>query len=91
MSARQETQFTLSDLRGAFRRHRRKAIIVFCSAVGLAILGLYVVDPTYESEARLFVHVGRETVTLDPTGYFATKSWEACLPFTCPMVGRLST
>ncbi|MBW3599030.1 MAG: hypothetical protein KY475_17380 [Planctomycetes bacterium] len=48
-------------------RHRRKGAAFFCGAMLLTVIGLIVCPRTYTSEARLFVRLGRENVTLDPT------------------------
>lgn len=48
-------------------RHRRKAIAFFAGTMGLVVLALVLMPRTYVSEARLFVRLGRESVTLDPT------------------------
>jgi uncharacterized protein involved in exopolysaccharide biosynthesis len=48
-------------------RQKFKATFAFV-VIGAAALGVWYVAPrAYESEARLFVRVGRETVALDPT------------------------
>jgi uncharacterized protein involved in exopolysaccharide biosynthesis len=49
------------------RRHRRKAIAIpiACFVIGVAILFWF--PRTYQSEARLYLRVGRESVGLDPT------------------------
>ncbi len=48
-------------------RRRVLCLAIFCATLGL-VAGAWVLAPrTYLSEAKLFVRVGRETVTLDPT------------------------
>lgn len=52
---------------GACWRQKFKACLLF-AAIGTAAAALWVYTPrTYESESRLFVRVGRETVALDPS------------------------
>ncbi len=48
-------------------RHKRKMAVFFCATLSM-IVGVLVVFPrTYSSEARLFVRLGKESVSLDPT------------------------
>jgi len=68
---------TLQSQLDAFRRHRGKAITVFLLVVVLATIVLLVMPGTYESQALLYVRLGRESVTLDPvatTGQTMTVS-----------------
>jgi uncharacterized protein involved in exopolysaccharide biosynthesis len=51
----------------ALFRFKWRAIGFFCLTVTLAVIGLIVVAPTYRSEAKLLMRVGRESVSLDPT------------------------
>jgi uncharacterized protein involved in exopolysaccharide biosynthesis len=51
----------------ALYRHKGKSLLVFLAVAGLAMAALIVITPKYESEAKLFVRLGRESVTLDPT------------------------
>ncbi|GAB4140276.1 MAG: hypothetical protein Tsb009_09540 [Planctomycetaceae bacterium] len=48
-------------------RHRKKAGLFFIVTVVLVVVGVLVCPKTYQSEAKLFVRMGRESVTLDPT------------------------
>lgn len=52
---------------GACWRQKFKACLAFCAVAGLAATAWTYAPRTYESEARLFVRVGRETVALDPS------------------------
>src|SRR4051812_20100956 len=58
---------TSRDICRTLFRHKKKAISCFllttAAAAGVACFW----PRTYRSEAKLFVHVGRETVALDPT------------------------
>ncbi len=56
----------LQDRLEVFRRHRRKAISFFLIVVLTSTVCLLLTPGTYESEAALFVQLGRESVTLDP-------------------------
>ncbi|MEM9352748.1 MAG: GumC family protein [Planctomycetota bacterium] len=68
MVTQQETTAPgISDLLRVVRRHRLKSGFVFVLIAALAVASLLVLPRTYESEALLFVDVGRESVTLDPT------------------------
>src|SRR5438874_4908976 len=48
---------------------RHKAKIIFCFVLSICASAAVVLfwPRSYQSQAKLFVHVGRETVTLDPT------------------------
>lgn len=48
-------------------RHKQKALSCFAIVLGAAVVAVLFWPRTYKSESKLFVHVGRETVTLDPT------------------------
>jgi uncharacterized protein involved in exopolysaccharide biosynthesis len=52
---------------GALWRQKFKALVGFCAVGGAAIALFKYVPRSYESESRLFVRVGRESVALDPT------------------------
>jgi len=58
---------TLRDLCRVLFRHKFKSISFFCLAVAAGVAGVLFLPRSYESEAKLFVRVGRESVTLDPT------------------------
>jgi uncharacterized protein involved in exopolysaccharide biosynthesis len=58
---------TLPEIVAALKRHWLKGGVV---AVGMLILvaaAVYSLPRTYQSEAKIIVKIGRETVTLDPT------------------------
>lgn len=57
----------LEYLRVAYTRHKTKFRIAFFGTATLVAVGVFFMPKTYESEAKLFVRVGRESVTLDPT------------------------
>ncbi len=48
-------------------RHRRKALGFFFATVLVTLTALLMMSPVYESEAKLLIKVGRETVAMDPT------------------------
>jgi uncharacterized protein involved in exopolysaccharide biosynthesis len=55
---------------GAFtfvRLHRGKIILSFLLGIALTLAYLSLAPRTYQSEAKLFVRMGRESVSLDPT------------------------
>lgn len=58
---------TLQSIHRAFLRHRLMAAGFFVAGMLLVAFGLWVAPRTYESEAKLFVRVGRESITVDPT------------------------
>jgi polysaccharide biosynthesis protein PslE len=57
----------LGDLGRVLKRHPKKSFVTFCALMSLSIAVLILLPRTYESESLLFVRVGRESVTLDPT------------------------
>jgi uncharacterized protein involved in exopolysaccharide biosynthesis len=58
---------TLREISRILFRHKKKALALFCLVtIGTAFLVLFR-QKQYRSEAQLFVHIGRESVSLDPT------------------------
>lgn len=55
------------DLAAAVWARRFVAGFFFCVAMALVLAGIMACPRTYQSEAKLFVRLGRESVTLDPT------------------------
>jgi uncharacterized protein involved in exopolysaccharide biosynthesis len=51
----------------ALYRHKGKMLVVFCTIMAMFVVGLIVYPRSYTSEARLFVRLGKESVSLDPT------------------------
>lgn len=51
----------------AFRNHWLPAFLVFGATSLLAVLAMLLLPRTYSSESMIFVKLGRETVSLDPT------------------------
>jgi uncharacterized protein involved in exopolysaccharide biosynthesis/Mrp family chromosome partitioning ATPase len=62
-----QAEFSPVDLLRALFRRRRMACLVFVSAMGCSWLALSLWPRTYQSETRLYIRVGRESVGLDPT------------------------
>lgn len=58
---------SIQDVIDLVARHRRRALQVFIGVLGLTVVGLVVAPRAYQSEAKLFVRVGRESIGLDPT------------------------
>jgi polysaccharide biosynthesis protein PslE len=58
---------TILKLSRAFFRNKRKMSVAFCGTFTLLIAGLIVFPRTYSSESQLFVRLGKESVSLDPT------------------------
>lgn len=48
-------------------RQRKRTLLFFAAVMTLVVVGAFVCPKTYQSEAKLFVRLGRESVTLDPT------------------------
>jgi len=66
-TANSPTVLSTRDVFRIFARQRRKMIVCFCATMA-AVVGVLIVFPrTYSSEARLFVRLGKESVSLDPT------------------------
>ena len=59
--------FSLSTFISAARNHWYPAALVFGGTALLAVLAMIFLPRTYHSGAMLFVKLGRETVSLDPT------------------------
>ncbi|MDP7017699.1 MAG: hypothetical protein QGG36_17980 [Pirellulaceae bacterium] len=59
--------FTLRDTFRVLFRHKYRAAIVVCGLLGLTLAALVMMPRTYESEAKLFVRVGNETMSVDPS------------------------
>lgn len=58
---------SFDDLLRPLMRHRGKAVLAFLGVFCLAIVASLAVSDRYVSEARLFIRIGRATVSLDPT------------------------
>jgi len=54
-------------IRLALSRHRRRSILFFVGTMVLVTIGLIFCPRKYQSEAKLYVRVGRESISLDPT------------------------
>jgi uncharacterized protein involved in exopolysaccharide biosynthesis len=55
------------DVLRIFYRHKKKMVAVFCGTLVLFVAGLIAFPRSYTSEARLFLRLGKESVSLDPT------------------------
>ncbi len=51
----------------ALWKRRWRAVLVASAVMGLVVVGLVLAPRVYQSEAKLFVRVGRESIGLDPT------------------------
>ena len=60
-------EFSVRDLAYVLCRHKRKAFVLFVIIMVQGVLATLRAPEIYESEAKLMVRLGRETVTLDPT------------------------
>lgn len=58
---------SLRDLVAVPFRHKGKAILFFLLVFGLVALGTFTAPPVFESQAKLLVKPGRESLALDPT------------------------
>jgi len=62
-----QSDATLRDVYRLVFRHKWKALILFLTVVTAVTLYTIFCPRTYRSEGKLFVRLGRENVTLDPT------------------------
>ena len=67
MQAADQSRFSTRDAYRVLFRHKWRAVTVFMGTIVLLVAALIVCPRTYESESRLILRVGRESVTLDPT------------------------
>jgi uncharacterized protein involved in exopolysaccharide biosynthesis/Mrp family chromosome partitioning ATPase len=58
---------SLRDFYNALFRQKRKVVLFFLAVMLTAGLGTFLSSKTYQSEAKLMVRLGRESVSLDPT------------------------
>jgi polysaccharide biosynthesis protein PslE len=58
---------SVADVPQLLRRHRRKVVLFCLLAVGADLAWVVLARRTYESEAKLYLRVGRESLTLDPS------------------------
>jgi capsular exopolysaccharide synthesis family protein len=58
---------SLRDLYYVIFRQKRKIVLFFTAVMVATILGTFLAPKTYQSEGKLMVRLGRESVTLDPT------------------------
>jgi polysaccharide biosynthesis protein PslE len=59
--------WTLIDYFSALWRYKWRALTICLVAIGAGVAFILYMPKSYESEAKLFVRVGRENATLDPT------------------------
>jgi uncharacterized protein involved in exopolysaccharide biosynthesis len=62
-----QSNWSLREFYTILFRYKQRAILLFAAVMALATIAIIVCPSTYTSEAKLFVRVGRESVTLDPT------------------------
>jgi capsular exopolysaccharide synthesis family protein len=58
---------SLRDFYYVIFRQKRKVILFFCAVMLTTALGTFLSAKTYQSDAKLMVRLGRESVSLDPT------------------------
>src|SRR5688572_25253943 len=62
-----QPEWSVSQILGALWRHKFKAAFIFVMICAACAAYLSTAKRVYESEAKLYVRVGRESVALDPT------------------------
>jgi polysaccharide biosynthesis protein PslE len=67
MSLRSERPIAPRDLARVLYRHKKKMLAWTVLVLGVSYAAIATMSRTYMSEAKLFVRLGRESVTLDPT------------------------
>ena len=58
---------SIRDVYFVLFRHKWKIIVFFLAVVTVVTVGTLVASSIYQSEAKLLIRVGRESVSLDPT------------------------
>jgi uncharacterized protein involved in exopolysaccharide biosynthesis len=58
---------SIRDIYFVLFRHKWKIIVFFLAVVTVVTLGTLIAPSIYQSEAKLLIRVGRESVSLDPT------------------------
>ena len=58
---------SLRDVYYVLFRHKSKVIIFFIAVIVTVTLGTFLASEIYQSDAKLLVRLGRESVSLDPT------------------------
>lgn len=64
---RSRSALSLHETVRVVSRHRKKSLSVFVAVAAMVVLYLVWGPRSYESAAKLFVRIGRESVALDPT------------------------
>lgn len=59
--------FCFGDIVATVFRHKKKATLTLLAVLSLGLAVILFAPRKYSSEAKLFIQLGRETVTLDPT------------------------
>ncbi len=73
---------TLRDLYSVLFRHKTRILLFFCTVMIMVTLGIFLAPEVYQSDAKLMVRLGRESVSLDPTASTGrtvnvTQDWES--------------
>jgi uncharacterized protein involved in exopolysaccharide biosynthesis len=63
-----------------FWRHKIKAVALFALTVCASIAATVLIAPKYQSEAKLFVRLGRENVAIDPTATLSNDAHVVSTP-----------
>ncbi len=72
----------------SLRRHKGKAVLFLMAAMGTAVALTILASREYRSEARLFLRLGRENSTMDPT---ATLGKDAVVAMPYSREGEISS
>jgi polysaccharide biosynthesis protein PslE len=64
----------LVDTARVLARHWRLSAAFFAASISITLLAVWLLPPTYRSESKLFIRLGRESASLDPTAMIGRPS-----------------
>ncbi len=70
-----ENTLSFDQVRRACQRHKGKMLLFFVLVMAGTAVGTYLSPRSYRSQAKLFIRLGRENVTLDPTATLAPNGF----------------
>src|SRR5262245_21437720 len=82
MIASNSPELSLFDLGSVVLRRRKLAGSIFLGSVAASLLVAWLWPRQYESESKLYIRLGRESRSLDPTAAVGRPTTATALPFT---------